>query len=187
MRKIQLSVIVVLLSFVCVFGQKKGYWAESNASNTLDASKKYSVAVLPVVVTDAELSADATLAEQANNTIILKLADIWKFNVINKELMLGAVNTYRFGSGPVNASNYPDICKATGARLLVYCELSRNKTIIKKKEVTTVIAWIQVFDANADFSSVYSSRARSIKSMTITEEVDGAIGKALEALVLKMK
>jgi hypothetical protein len=187
MRKIQLGILLVLIMSLGSFGQKKGYWAESNASNTLDATKTYMVAVLPVVVTDAELSADATIAEPAYNTILLKLADIWKFKLINKDVMMGAVNTYRFGAGPANATNYPDICKATGAQLLVYCELSRNKTIIKKKEVTTVIAWIQVFDAGTDFTTVYSSRARSIKSMTITDEVDGAIGKALEALVLKMK
>jgi hypothetical protein len=100
---------------------------------------------------------------------------------------MSAVNLYRFGGGPVSASNYSDISKTTGARLLVYCTLSRDKTTIKKKEVSTLMAWIQVFDAESGFSAIYTCRARSVNPLSEQAETEGAVRKALEDFISRFK
>ena len=183
--KRSILLLSLILCFTYSFSQK--YWEESNISTSFDAAKKYKVAILPIVSNDAETSGEENLLKLAYNEINIQLTGVANFQVVTKQKMDETVNLYRFGGGPVNSANYTDIAKALGVDLLVYCELSRDMGIVKKKEISTIMAYLQIFDAKSDFTAVYTAKARSINPLSKQSEVELAVTKSLAKLVDKIK
>jgi hypothetical protein len=177
--------IALFLFFSCAYSQK--YWEESNISGSFDVTKTYKIAILPIVSNDAETSGEENLMKLAYNEINIQLTGVKNLQVITKQVMEETVNTYRFGGGPLSSSNYPDVAKSLSADLLVYCELSRDMGIVKKKEISTIMAYIQIFDVKNGMTAIYTSKARSINPLSKQSEVEIAVTKALNKLSEKMK
>lgn len=180
MKKSFVIFTIVICSSVFAFAQK--YWENSNISGSFDKTKTYKVAILPVISNDAELSGEAGLLTLAYNEISINLTGVSKFTVINKQLVEEAVNTYKFSGGSLNTSDYSLIAAKANADLLVYCELSRDMNIVKKKEVSTVMAYIQLLDVKSDFTALYSGKARMLNPVSKQSEMEYAIRKALKKL-----
>ena len=62
-------------------------------------------------------------------------------------------------------------------------QLSKDKRIIKKKEVGTIMAFIQIFDVEANNIVIYSGKGRSINPLSETVEIEMAVEKAMDKLV----
>lgn len=181
--KILITILAVLTAFA-VQAQKGKYWLNANTNSTFNFGQNYKVGILPIITNEPDMV--GSLSDLAMSEISVNLTGVSKFQLINTQVFKQAVSTNCY-AGQISVSCYPDICKATGAQLLVYCELSRDMNIIKKKEVSTVMAYIQVFDASNDFTVVYTAKARSINPLSAQAEMEGAIRKALEGLITKMQ
>jgi len=177
MKKIS---IISLLILCFQFGYSQKFWAQSNISANFDLKKNYKIAILPISAGSEEL---AKLADISNNKITNELMVCSRFQVINKSNVQQAVNKFSFGISGMDAANYPELAKLLNADLLMLCELTSEKQIIKKKEVSTVTAFIQIFDMKNEAIVVYSGKARSINPISAQAEAEFAIQKALDKLV----
>lgn len=163
------------------FAQKGKYWENANYNSSFNFNKGYKIGILPVVPPEQVLD-DSELSKIAYNELEINLAGLKGSSLISKEIMVKAVNMYRFGGGPIDASSYKDICEYTGAQLLILCELSHDMTIIKKKEVGTIMATVHIFDAASDFMSVYIGKARALNPLSEQSETEIAVRNALNKL-----
>jgi hypothetical protein len=179
--KILILILGVLTAYTAS-AQNGKFWSNCSVVGSYDFDKVRKVGILPVVSSETDLSGD--LYKVAMSELSVNLSGVSTFQVINNQVMEQTIRTYCFG-GTVALSCYPDICKNTGAELLVYCELSREPNIIKKKEVQTVLAYIQIFDAANNYTAVYTAKARSLNPLSAQMELEGAIRKALEKLIEK--
>lgn len=163
------------------FAQKGKYWENANYNSSFNFTKSYKIGILPVVLSEQAYD-DSELSKIAYNELEINLAGIPGYSLIPRDAMVKAVNIYRFGGGPVDISNYKDICDYTNVQLLVLCELSRDLTIIKKKEISTVMATVHIFDAASDFMEVYIGKARALNPLSEQAETEIAVRNALNVL-----
>jgi hypothetical protein len=179
--------VIAFIIISCSFTYAQKYWENSNIANGFDKTKTYKVAILPVISNDAELTGEASLLDMATKEINNDLTGVSKFQIINQQLVQETINKYKFSGGILNTSDYTNIANETGADLLVYCELSKDHATIKKTDVSTVMAYIQVFNAKNSFSAVYTSKARMILPVSKQAEMEFAIQKALKKLIDYLK
>ncbi len=164
-----------------IFGQK--FWSEANISSSYNSKKNYTVAILPVTSSDASLKDRNELMDAAYNQLSTILTGVKNFQTVNKETVLQACYKYAFGAGNINVSNYKQIATDINANLLVLVQLSKDKRTIKKKEVGTIMAFIQFFDVEANNTVIYSGKGRSINPLSETVEIEMAVEKAMEKMV----
>jgi hypothetical protein len=139
---------------------------------------------LPAISSDVDITGEANLLDLATKEVNNDLTGVGKFQIVNQQLVQETINKYKFsGSGALNTSDYDNIAKETGATLLVYCELSKDRATIKKTDVSTVMTYIQVLDAKNSYTALYSSKARMIMPVSKQAEMEFAIQKALKKLI----
>lgn len=176
MKKICI-ISLLLIATISVFSQK--FFEQSNMSPKFDMSKSYRLAILPLSSPNMELMKQATIGY---NKITNELMVCSKFQILNKSQVEQSVNKLGFGVSGLSPNSYPELAKELNADLLMLCELSNEKQVIKKKEVGTVTANIQIFDMKNEAIVIYSGKARAINPISADAETEFAIQKALTKL-----
>jgi len=186
MKKYLFTLLIILFVSLTTFAQK--FWEQSTLSAGFDVTKSYKVAILPVFSGNIELTGNKNIFDAVYNKINLELTASSKFQVLPKFAVEQAVNKFRYGSSvTIDPSKYNDLAKELKVDLLVICELSNDKQMIKKKEIGTVMAYIQVFNMKNEALVAYSGKARAINPISAEAEAEFAAQKALRVLMDKMK
>lgn len=179
---------LIFTLFLIVFSASaQKFWEQSSYTGKIDKSKTYKVAVLPVKSADALALSAPAAANAAYNQLYIELAAITNFNLISKNTVEQAVNKFNFGISGLSPASYAALAKELGADLFVVAELSNEKQKIKKYQVGTVMAFVQVFDMKNDAMVLYVSRARAINPVSPESEAEFAVQKALKKLVEALK
>lgn len=178
------------LTFILAFflsmqiGYSQKYWEQSNISSNFDLTKNYKVAILPINSTNPSL---LKLADLAYNSITSELMACSKFQLLNKNLVQQAVNKFSFGISGLDASSYAELAKDLNVDILVLCDLSADKQTIKKKEIGTVMAFVQFLDMKNNANVLYIGKARAINPLSAEAELELAIQKALSKFIKQAK
>jgi len=179
------NISFILAFMTCsLFGFSQKYWEQSNLSSSFDLTKSYRVAILPVTSTNMDL---LKLENVSYNKITTELMACSKFQIINKNQVQQSINKFSYGVSGLNPNSYPELAKDLNADILLICELSSDKQLIKKKEIGTVLAYIQLLDMKNNATVVYSGKARAINPISAEAETEYAIQKALDKLVKASK
>jgi hypothetical protein len=171
-------ILAFILSIQLGFSQK--YWEQSNLSGSFDLKKNYKVAILPVISTNADLQ---KLDNVAYNKIVTELMACSQFQLINKSQVQQSINKFSFGVSGLDAASYADLAKDLNADIIITCELSSDKQTIKKKEVGTVMAFIQLLDMKNNGTIIYAGKARAMNPISQQSETEYAIQIALKKLI----
>jgi len=181
MKKISLLLTLILVSF---FGFSQKYWEQSNLTPSFDLTKNYRVAIIPATSSNMDL---LKLSDITYNKITTELMACSKFQLLNKNQVQQSINKFSYGVSGIDPNSYGELAKDLNADILVICELSADKQMIKKKEIGTVLAYIQLLDMKNSATVVYAGKARAINPLSAEAECEFAIQKALNKLVKAMK
>jgi len=175
-----------LLAFITcsIFGYSQKYWEQSNLSPNFDLTKNYRVAIIPITSLNMDL---IKLADISYNKITTELMACSKFQLINKNQVQQSINKFSYGVSGLDPNSYAELAKDLNADILLVCELSSDKQIIKKKEIGTVMAYIQLLDMKNNATVVYVGKARAINPISTEAETEYAIQKALDKLIKTSK
>jgi len=178
MKKLMITFFAIL-PLMC-FSQK--FWEQSNLSSSYDKNKTYRVAILNVETNDMELQQEVGLKNTARRQMMTELTGVSNFVMIPLAQIDEACKIHVFGGTSVSASDFPKIAKSLNADLFVTCELSKDKAMIKRKEIGTVMAYIEVYDVQ-NSTIIYTGKARSINPISLQVETEMAVQRALRKLL----
>jgi hypothetical protein len=176
-----IAFIVSFLLFGCsTFAQK--FWQQSSVSSSYTTSKNYRVALLPVKMQDMELQKEAQLKSTAAKKTEMELMGVKNISLLPFEAVKSACNTYAFGGGDIAYNNYADVARQLGADIICTVELSKEKMTIKKSQIGTVMAYIQLLDVSNNMAVLYTGKARAMNPLSLEAETELAIENALVRL-----
>lgn len=181
------NLLFIAIVFITISSSAQKYWVEASVSPSLDKEKNYKVAILPVISSNDELNGDEKLKNLAYEKISLQVSSIRHFEPVSRQKVEKAVRVFAFGgSSEVKEENYSQIAKEAGAKMILLCELTREKVIKKilfsKKGIEVIRVSIKIYDTTQGNSIVYNAKARSKNPLSKEAEVEYGIENAMEKL-----